>query len=631
MSWLSGLFGNPPSARPSRGGAQARASISPFNEEQAAPGGSSLQGCTTKTIGGVAVRVANERLSSEAAIASSVSFVRTLVAEINLTPGLYSHICPVEVATNTKKVAIICDAKMAESEEMAEVLRSLHRKGFQMADGLQPNFFICEVESLVLAVSKGHLTGEESAKRKRVLGKGSEGNLWRTFTDIVSWAVQNDASDIHININELSDRSQIKFTIDGLYVEPEMFSMPTKLLSAMAGVAYQQSKGGNGSDFLPLVEQQCCIHLEVKGRSGQSERIMLRWASMATDAGPQITLRILRLYAEVHAHTLESLEYMPSQQAMAHRAMLSRGGAIIASGILGQGKSTLLAALMSSIPSTRKVFTFEDPVEYIIPRAHQNTIARSLDKEDDSVFLAKIRTSKRGAFHDLMIGEIRDRQTGQAFQDVIVSGLNVYTTVHAGRHILIPDRLADPSIGVGRHVLATPGHMKLLVAQVLLPANCPECSIPASQVLRGAGSFDGRDVVSWTSYFQRLHRLFALSPEGVRLRNPSGCAHCSRAGLPELAGCKGRIVAAEMIEPDDTFLALVRDGQNIELEQYVEGLGHTPLTDPNADNKSALEVALYHMHCGRVDPRDIEPCFESFETMELRRHVKRRSGLKAVA
>ena len=588
------------------------------------------QSCCEKSIGDFTVRVAHERLSSEASIAAAVSFVRTLASEINLTASLYSQICPVEVTANTKKVAILCSEKMADSEEMVEVLRCLARKGFQLADGLQPNLFICEVESLVLLVSKGHLTGEDAAKRKKVLGKNIEGNLWRNFLDVVTWAVENKASDIHINVNDLSERSQIKFTIDGQYVAPEMFALPTKLLSQMAGVAYQQSKGGNGSDFQPLVEQQCRIFTEVKAGE-QPERIMLRWASMATDDGPQVTLRILLLDAQIHSHTTASLGYLPSQQSMMKRAQLSEGGAIIASGVLGSGKSTLLATLMSSIPASRKVMTFEDPREYIIPRAHQNTIARALDTEDDNVYLAKIRTLKRTAFNDLMIGEIRDKQTGHAFQDVVESGPNVYTTVHARRHIGIPDRLASPSIGVERYVLATPGILKLLIAQVLLPVNCPKCSIAATEVLKRASSFGDRDIASWNRYFTRIDKLFQLTPETIRLRNISGCSHCLRPGLADLAGYKGRTVAAEMIEPDETFLELVRDARNIELERYVSGLRRTALTDPDATGKSALQVALYHMHCGRLDPRAIEPRFESFETMELRNHAKIQTTLKAVA
>lgn len=587
-----------------------------------------------KTVGTAAgsykIRLAHAALGSEEAIASSVSFARTLAEEINLSASLYGQICPVEVAANSRKVAIICSAKMVDSDELIEVLRTLTRHKYALADGLAPNFFICTAEALVLSVSKGHINGDDLARRKKVLGKTAEGNLWRTFVEVITWAVRNKASDIHININELHERSQIKFTIDGQYVAPELWELPTSQLAQMASVAYQQSKGGNGSNFQPVVEQQCRIFVEVTAES-RSERVMLRWASMATDDGPQITLRVLLLDAQIHSYSLESLGYPQSQRAMVDRAMLSEGGAIIASGVLGSGKSTLLATLMSAISPLRKVFTFEDPREYIIPRAHQVTVSRKLDEKDDNAFEAKIRTLKRTAFNDLMIGEIRDRQTGQVFQDVVESGPNVFATIHARRHIGIPDRLASPFIGVDRNVLATPGILKLLVAQVLLPVNCPHCSVSAVSVLASASSFGGHDVGHWTRYFARIEKLFGIWPKGVQLRNSAGCSHCLRPGLRELAGYKGRTVAAEMIEPDDTFLSLVRAAHNIELEHYVASLKKTTITDADTTGKSALEVALYHMHCGLIDPRAIEPRFESFETMEIKSQAKFTRGLKAVA
>ncbi len=584
-----------------------------------------------KTIGGFRVRMAKQKLDTEAGIASGMTFVRTLAREINLSVGLYSHICPVEVAADSKKFAMLCSEKMGASEELVEVLRALQRKGFSLADGLVPNFFVCTMEALVLSVSKEQITGDDFAKRRKVLGAGAESNLWRNFLEVVAWAMRHNASDIHINIQDHSDRSQIRFTIDGKYVAPESYALPTKMLSQMASVAYQQSKGGNGADFQPLIEQQCRIFLNEVRIGDRVERVMLRWASMATDDGPQITLRPLRLSALEHAHTFTSLGYLPSQIARLERAMVSEGGAILVSGVLGSGKSTLLATIMRGIPSTRKVMTFEDPREDILPGAHQNTIQRALDTEDDASFVAKLRTLKRTAFNDFMLGEIRDRQTGQVFQDVVESGPNVYSTVHARRHIGIPDRLASPFIGVDRSVLATPGILKLLVAQVLLPLNCPHCAIEATDALSGRVKLAVRDPAGWQGYLGRLDRIFGIGANGIRLRNPAGCERCSRPGLPDLAGFKGRTVAAEMVEPDETFLEHVRAARNIELERHVGSVRTTEIGDPDDTGKSALQVAMYHASTGAIDPREVEPRFEAFETVELKgKHRPRQRDLRAV-
>jgi type II secretory ATPase GspE/PulE/Tfp pilus assembly ATPase PilB-like protein len=584
--------------------------------------------CELRAIGGVQLRMGREQLDSEATLAAAMTFTRTLAEEIDLSPALASTICPVEVGD--RQFAVLCTDKALGSGELDEVVRALLKRGYRPADGIPPNLYVTRVPVLVLSVSKGHITGHDLSKRKKVQGSSAESTLWKNFVDIVGWAIQENASDIHMNIVDLAERSQIRFHIDGQYVGPERFIMPTSVLTQMAQVVFQQSRGGNGPKFQPLIEQQCRIFLEVDNNQ-RRERVMLRWASMATDDGPQITLRGLRLDAQANESTLESLGYLPSQRAQIERVQLSLGGAIIATGVLGSGKTTFLATLMNGVTGNRKKISIEDPREYVLPGTHQNTVVRTLDADDDGAYLAKVRTLKRAAVNDFMLGEIRDRQTGAVFQDMLEAGINVYTTVHERRHFRIPGRLAGQSIGVDRGVLATPANLKLLIAQVLLPVNCPECSIPVVDVL--GSKVVGFDSVRFTDYFKRVERLFALDPSGMRLRNPMGCQHCQRDGLPELAGYRGRVVAAELLEPDDTLLELVRDSRNIELEHYVDSMPRASLDNSNADNKSALEVAMYHVKCGKVDPRMVEPRFEAFETIELRRMrtaTKARSGLKVV-
>lgn len=568
-----------------------------------------------RSIGGISVRLARQPLNSESAITAVLQSCRLLSEEISLAAHLHTHICPVELPAGSREISLLVSERMLGSEELAEVLRSLARRGYVLTDGPQVRIYVSQAEALVLSVSRGDMAGRCAVGSKPSPSQVGEGTLWRNFVEIVAWAVRHAASDIHINIHAASQRSQIRFTIDSKYVAPSMYCLPTPMLSQMAAVAYQQGKGGNGANFQPLTEQQCRITLKLDDR----HEVMLRWASMATDDGPQITLRILRLDGQGPTQSFESLGYLPSQVAMLERAMLSEGGAIVVGGVLGSGKSTLLATLMASIPSTRKIMTLEDPREYVIPGAHQNTIARSLDEEDDAVYLPKLRNSKRSAFTDLMISEIRDRQTGLAFQDIAESGPNIYTTVHARRHIGIPDRLASPFIGVDRTVLATPGILKLLVGQTLLPLNCV-CAIAAADLLAGrrsAQSIGLRD--DWRHYLARIERLFEVSAANLKFRNPAGCEHCMRPGLPELAGYRGRTVVAEMVEPDEIFLRHVRDSRNIELEHHVDSQYRSRIDDPDASGKSALEVALYKMSRGWIDPREIEPRFSAFETIELRR------------
>ncbi|MHB0818484.1 GspE/PulE family protein [Stutzerimonas stutzeri] len=446
------------------------------------------------------------------------------------------------------------------------------------------------------------------------------------FEEIIAWGVRNNASDVHLNVSSSEAVSQIRFSIDGKYVAPSRWAIPTDRLNEILNVAWMDSKGGASPIFNGDIEQQCRINLIV-----DHIRIMGRWASMATDQGPSVCIRLLKSDKSVVTQSLEDQGFLPSQVGMLERAQLSEGGAIILAGVVGSGKSTTIAHLLSSLPRTRKIITIEDPVEYRIANALQNTISRSLESNDDEAFSAKLKTIKRSAPHDLLLGEIRDRVTGQAFMDLSGSGTNVYATVHAKSACQIPERLASSAIGVPNSFLASPGILNLLVFQALIPVLCPHCALPLEALVH-EGGIDIRGIRRepdyWKHYIERIARIYALDPQPMRIKNALGCPHCQRAEVPELNGYAGRTVVSEMIEPnaDREILRYVMSGDTLRLQEHLERLERTPIADSDMSNKSIMECALYKAVNGVFDPRDIELRTRSFETDELIRRQYRQGG-----
>ncbi|KAG0753084.1 hypothetical protein G6F22_021605 [Rhizopus arrhizus] len=90
-------------------------------------------------------------------------------------------------------------------------------------------------------------------------------------------------------------------------------------------------RGGNGAVFDPALEQQGRIALDV-----DTVPLVLRWASLATDAGPSVCLRILRLDAAADGD-LHALGYLPAQIETLLRAREREGGAIVLAGVVGSG------------------------------------------------------------------------------------------------------------------------------------------------------------------------------------------------------------------------------------------------------------------------------------------------------
>ena len=525
---------------------------------------------------------------SEDLAALEPAFSRSL-SSVFEAEALAGRLCPVLLADQT--VAIFALAEHVGSDQADELARRVVQAGYVLA---WPSRYVLATP-LLLAIARNQVTAQSLSGQQVVRLAQTRTALADAFQDMIEWGVRNGASDLHLNVRLDQPESEVKYTLSGSYVAPERFSrMPTSMLVDILSVAWMDIRGGNGAVFDPLAEQQGSLARRVDGKD-----VLLRWASLAADQGPSVCLRLLVRDISGRTVSLEHLGYLPAQVDIIERAMLSQGGAVVFAGTVGSGKSTTLATLIAALPAHRKVVTIEDPVEYLIPGAIQNTVARNLDVAAHGGYAAKLRALKRSAMNDVLLGEIRDEETGRAFMDLAGSGVNVYTTVHAPSAALIPDRLASDFIGVSRDFLATPGLLKLQVYQALLPVLCDHCALPVARLLQGATAADGqyRPAEYWRSWLARIRALYACSTDTLRIRNPEGCPECRRTHLKALAGYAGRTVVAECIEPALTTI-----------------------------HQSAMDCGVQKSLWGQIDPRDIEPRFQSFETVELTRTHRASTG-----
>ncbi len=513
---------------------------------------------------------------TESLLALDPPLLRSLSKEFKVE-SLAARMCPVEFEDGT--AAVFALAEHVASDHADELARQLIRAGYRSAT---PARYVVNA-SLLLAVGRDAFRSDVATDA--AVGRGA---LAEAFHELVEWGVRHHASDLHLNVNLHEPESEVKYTLFGRYVAPECFRrMPTRMLMEMLAVAWMDISGGNGAVFDPNAEQQGSLSRCYAGRD-----VMLRWASMASEKGPCVCLRILEKNRAAGIPPLESLGYPPQQVQMLEQALSSGGGAVVFAGTVGSGKSTTLASLMARLPEHRKVVTIEDPVEYTIPGAIQNSISRRLDVDAHAAFATKLRALKRSAMSDVLLGEVRDRETGLAFMDLAGSGVNVYTTVHAPSVSFIPERLASEFVGVSRDFLAIPGTLKLLVWQALLPKLC-HCALPIQHAIKHDASLG--------HLRSAVETLYAVPTEALRVRNEDGCEHCRRQGLPELFGYDGRSVASEMIHPKlhPGFPEWARQG----------GRGEFP-----PPLRSAMDGAMDAALRGIFDPRDIEQRFHSFET-----------------
>lgn len=547
---------------------------------------------------------------------SSIPFFKVINTEVKIAQNLFSRIAVARLSENAKQCVIFVEKSRSSPDEVREVISLLTNSGFSVTQG----FFV--TSTLVISLSQGHLNGDMLKVARDIARDPTKNALFQVFSDIVGWAYDNKADDLDFAVDSMSPNSQICFKIGGRYIRPPKYLMNTDTMIHLLGIAWQRSGGGSSAQFDTLIEQQAQVTIDLPKllpARPYGARVRLRWSGMSNDRGTVVTMRLQRLGESALVKSLPDAGYIGTHMNTFRRVINSEGGLVCFAGVVGSGKSTSLAQLLSMLPHHLKIQSIEDPVELEIPFAYQKTVARDLLKTGpDEAFLSAARAIYRSALDVMYLGEVRDTETGGIARQVVESGHTVYTTTHARSALGIVDRFVSPQIGIPRDVLGAPDILKLLVFQALLPVNCPHCSVSTEDHIHLQG-VKGLDLQQHHLYWDRVERLYGIGRDKYRLRDPSGCSHCRKDGLPELNGLQGRTVVCEMVEPDEDMVGLILEGKSLALQQYWRSLSNGDFASEDLTGKTAMECSVFKAAQGLIDPREIESRFSAFETIEAKK------------
>lgn len=546
-----------------------------------------------------------------------VPFEGGLNSKLSLSSHLSVSVAVIQ-ASKVNKNSVLLIAPSVSLEELNSFVEILSEHGWSLPDNSIGVWRAAP--SIIMAVNQGHMGNQQGAGISQ--GDSSKSALWQSFVDVTQWAFDQGANDIDFAVHSHEPMSQVAFKIDGRYLQPERWRLPTDTMVQMLGIAWQRGDGGSDATFQQRIEQQCQLEIDL----ANNVHVRLRWSGMATDKGPVITLRLQKLGASAMVRTLEGAGYLPWHMDVFHRVLQTKGGLTTLAGTVGSGKSVTTAILMCMLPSHIKKVTFEDPVELDMPGVYQKTIIRDLvqtGEGSNSSFAAGVRALFRSALDVFMLGEIRDPEGARVARAVLESGHSVFTTTHAPSALGIFSKFISPQVGIPVDVLATPGNVRLNVYQSLLAKNCPHCALsPSDYILESKR--DSLAVSEHQKYMERFENLYQFDSSKLKFRNANGCVHCFNKDLPALTGFAGRTIACEMVEPDDNMCELLLAGNHVQLFRYWRELSNNKFDSPDFTGKTAMESAIYKASLGEVDPREIERQFESFASIEYKRAVAHR-------
>ena len=275
------------------------------------------------------------------------------------------------------------------------------------------------------------------------------------FVDAVLYqAIKDKASDIHFEPFE--HEFKIRYRVDGALYEmappPKNLAIPVisrvKILSGLNISERRRPQDGK-------------IQLKIAGKP-----IDLRVSTLPTQFGESVVLRILdrsvvNLDLDVLGINEDVLEKI--------RDMISRpNGIFIVTGPTGSGKTTTLYSALKEINKVEdKILTAEDPVEYDLEGIIQLPINEAVGMTFDRALRAFLRQDP----DIIMLGEIRDIESGQMAVQAALTGHLVFSTLHTNDAAGAITRFVDMGV---EPFLITSALIGIL-AQRLLRRICPKC------------------------------------------------------------------------------------------------------------------------------------------------------------
>ena len=373
---------------------------------------------------------------------------------------------------------------------------------------------------------------DQNLSLDELIARAEEAPVVKLVDLLLMQAIKDRVSDIHIE--PFREKINIRYRIDGvLYEIPpparHLLSAIVSRIKILSNLDIAERRLPQDGAFLVRVEKQA---------------IDIRVSTVPAIYGEKVVMRILDKTAT--PLDLSRLGFEPKELENFRKAIFSPHGLILITGPTGSGKTTTLYAALSEMKSPRKnISTVEDPVEYKLEGINQIQIKPGIGL----TFAAALRAFLRQDPDIIMVGEVRDLETGQICIRASLTGHLVLSTLHTNDAPSAISRLID--IGIEPYLISS--SLIIVGAQRLVRRLCPECK-----------------------------EAYETTPDMIRdfkikqdlLYKPKGCPACNHTGY------RGRVAIYEMILIDDKLREMISKGAGLgEIKKLVREMGIRSLFD----------------------------------------------------
>ncbi len=431
-----------------------------------------------------------------------------------------NKVVPFEVSAGRIKV---CFANTTNTTNMNAVRLLLLNKGLVMDSYIT---FEKDIDR-ILKSFEGEVTAD--------FGVSSENNdtAIGLVDSIIKTGITRRASDIHIE--PMADQVRVRYRIDG-----ELFT------AAKIKKEKQQQIIGR---------LKAISNMHQEKQESQDGRILLyddyniRVSSQPNVYGEKFVLRLLKKNSNIK--DIFELGFPGTEESL-RKSIQKKNSITIIAAPTGEGKTTTLYSIMDYLNSPEiNITTIEDPVEIRIPGLNQ------IEVDAKSSFSNSLRTVLRQDPDIVLVGEIRDTETGEIAIQAGQTGHYVLSTIHTIDSIEVITRLRK--MGLSDYDISST--LATAISQRLVRRLCPRC--------KKERLFNEEEKKIITAIGEKYHVNFDVN--GITYDAP-GCEHCNHTGYYD------RIGIFEVLDLTDEIKEVIMSGKSsLEIRKLALQQSYKPL------------------------------------------------------
>ena len=356
-------------------------------------------------------------------------------------------------------------------------------------------------------------------------------------------ALKTGSSDVHIEPYENVFR--VRYRLDGQMMT--VMNLPMKVKNAMVSRVKIMAK-------LDIAERRLPQDGRIKLKLGAKRDVDFRVSVMPTLFGEKACLRVLDK-ANVQLDMMK-LGFEDAQRKELKAGLAMPFGMILVTGPTGSGKTTTLYSALQALntPSVN-ICTAEDPIEFNFMGINQVQVHPDIGL----TFAAALKAFLRQDPDIIMIGEIRDYETGEIGVKAALTGHLVLASLHTNDAPSTINRL----LNMGIEPFLVSSSVVLIIAQRLARRICKDCKVPDPEVT------------------PELLKKIGMKDEEIAIAKPhkgTGCTVCNKTGY------KGRVALYQVMTVSDRIRAGILQGastdeiKQLSIEDGVKTLRMSGLT-----------------------------------------------------